>query len=138
MQEADDLYEFTNIRYGAPPTGELRFQPPQSPREVNRTVNNGDDSRICIQTLTKWMGPAKGFIKDYTNPLVQIKDTEWVIPPVWVSDPPGLPKDPRENEDCLFLDVFVPRPVFDNKETKKGKRFGTIILWGLYFLCFLW
>ena len=74
------------------------------------------------------MGLAKGFAKDYTNPLVQIKNTEWVIPPVWTADPPKLPKDPRENEDCLFLDVFVPRPVFDNQETKKGKMSRPIIL----------
>jgi hypothetical protein len=30
--------------------------------------------------------------------------------------------DPRTSEDCLFLDVFVPKSIFDSKATKDSKR----------------
>jgi acetylcholinesterase len=29
-------------------------------------------------------------------------------------------RDPRENEDCLFLDVMVPKKVFENAGTGRG------------------
>ncbi len=29
--------------------------------------------------------------------------------------------DPRTSEDCLFLDVFVPKSIFDSKATKHSK-----------------
>lgn len=32
------------------------------------------------------------------------------------------PPDPRTSEDCLFLDVFVPKSIFDSKATKNSKR----------------
>jgi hypothetical protein len=30
--------------------------------------------------------------------------------------------DPRTSEDCLFLDVLVPKSIFDSKATKDSKR----------------
>lgn len=38
------------------------------------------------------------------------------------------PPDPRESEDCLFLDVFVPEDVFENA----GKGFGAPVLVWIY------
>jgi len=32
------------------------------------------------------------------------------------------PPDPRTSEDCLFLDVFVPKSIFDTKATNDSKR----------------
>jgi acetylcholinesterase len=33
--------------------------------------------------------------------------------------------DPRENEDCLFLDVIVPKPLFD---ARGGQQQGAAVL----------
>jgi carboxylesterase type B len=39
--------------------------------------------------------------------------------------------DPRTNEDCLFLDVIVPKPVFDAAQryrVRGGKKQGVAVL----------
>jgi hypothetical protein len=41
-------YNFSNIRYAAPPVGNLRFAQPVKPA-VNRTLNDGQQSVICSQ-----------------------------------------------------------------------------------------
>ena len=80
------------------------------------------------------MPRAGGFIQDWINPLVSINETEWVSPPVWDNNPQLPAQDSRASEDCLFLDVFVPRPVFENKANAQGKIFGTNIFGILIFL----
>jgi carboxylesterase type B len=35
--------------------------------------------------------------------------------------------NPQETEDCLFLDVFVPKKVFDNRNGS-GKK-AAVLLW---------
>jgi acetyl esterase/lipase len=37
------------------------------------------------------------------------------------------PPDPRETEDCLFLDVLVPKAVFDNRQSNKG--LAPVMVW---------
>jgi len=36
--------------------------------------------------------------------------------------------DPREDEDCLFLDVLVPKPVFENARREKNKG-AAVMVW---------
>jgi carboxylesterase type B len=38
------------------------------------------------------------------------------------------PPDPRESEDCLFLDVLVPAQVF-TKRQKKGYKGAPVMVW---------
>lgn len=47
-------YNFSNIRYAAPPTGDLRFQPPQPPAENRGEVQTGLPGRICAQASPAW------------------------------------------------------------------------------------
>lgn len=81
-------YNFSNIRYAAPPTGSLRFQLPQDPVD-NRTagVQDGVYGKICPQAYTPWQSSAL------------------------VTAPPGE----AESEDCLFLDVVVPEQVWTER-----------------------
>jgi carboxylesterase type B len=37
------------------------------------------------------------------------------------------PPDPRETEDCLFLDVLVPESVFNNRHKKKN--LAPVMVW---------
>lgn len=81
-------YNFSNIRYAAPPTGSLRFQLPQDPVN-NRSagVQNGSYGKMCPQAYTPWQNSA------------------------FVTAPPGE----AESEDCLFLDVVVPEQVWNER-----------------------
>jgi acetylcholinesterase len=47
LQDTGNFYNFSNIRYAAPPVGELRFAPPQPPAENRSTVNDGGTSRYA-------------------------------------------------------------------------------------------
>ncbi|KAF1990527.1 alpha/beta-hydrolase [Aulographum hederae CBS 113979] len=73
-----DIFCFKNIRYGAPPVGELRFAKPQKP-ERNGTLSDGGYGPSCIQSKA----PAS-------------KKRQ-------LSGPEQGPTD----EDCLFLDLYV-------------------------------
>jgi hypothetical protein len=44
-QDTGNFYNFSNIRYAAPPVGNLRFAPPQAPAENRAAVNKGNVSR---------------------------------------------------------------------------------------------
>ncbi|PVH68955.1 hypothetical protein DL98DRAFT_189930, partial [Cadophora sp. DSE1049] len=49
------VYNFSNIRYAAPPLAKLRFSPPQTPTSNYSSVNDGLDSRICPQATAGWL-----------------------------------------------------------------------------------
>ena len=48
------FYNFSNVRYAAPPTGDLRFRPPQPPAQNRGEVQTGDVGRICAQASPAW------------------------------------------------------------------------------------
>lgn len=81
-------YNFSNIRYAAPPVDSLRFQPPLDPIN-NRSagVQDGTYGKICPQAYTPWQSSAA------------------------VEAPPGE----AESEDCLFLDVVVPEEAWSQR-----------------------
>lgn len=33
---------------------------------------------------------------------------------------PGIPENPMDSEDCLYLDVFVPQQIFENRKKRKA------------------
>ncbi len=103
-QATGGFYSFDNIPYAEPPVGQLRFRPPIPKITINRTVNDGSVSRICPQANGAWLGISVPFLIETI--------TGQTLP---ASDPSaGAPAaDPRESEDCLYLDVKTPRAVFD-------------------------
>ncbi|KAK9428007.1 alpha/beta-hydrolase [Lipomyces doorenjongii] len=121
-------YNFSNVRYAAPPLGPLRFKAPVKPTEINRTVDDGTTGRICPQAQPAWAATAAEFIKsiltgtNFTDP--ENPSDSMTIPPV----------DPRTTEDCLFLDVIVPQTVFDSVACSSGikpkpKSTVPVIIW---------
>lgn len=134
-------YNFSNIRYAAPPVGNLRFAAPIPPQTVNRTVNDGQQSVICPQAnpgnfkccaytiLVELISAAWELIEeDFLEgvPLsVLINQTTAAANLSLASIPPP---DPSTSEDCLFLDVFVPKSIFDCKSERNngGKFFPSI------------
>ena len=98
-------YNFSNIRYAAPPMGSNRFKPPVHPPR-NRVLHTGLQEFICPQALPGWENIAIAVLSGQN-----ISGTG--VPPFTAADIP--PVDPRTSEDCLFLNVLVPTAVYENK-----------------------
>jgi len=97
--------------------GPLRFRAPIPKITVNRTVNDGAVTRICPQASGAWLGISVPFMIEYL--------TGQPAGPPGGGPPPGPPpSDPRQSEDCLYLDVKTPRAVFDD-----GKKNLPVLVW---------
>ncbi|KAL8895702.1 MAG: hypothetical protein Q9207_008054 [Kuettlingeria erythrocarpa] len=83
-----DLYVFKNIRFAAPPVGNLRWAKPAPPTQESG-VQDGSYGPICVQT------PLPGL--QLTGP----------------GDIPA-PSFKEASEDCLFLDVYVPAKAIED------------------------
>jgi hypothetical protein len=95
-------YSFNNIPYAEPPLADLRFRLPVPLVTVNRTVNDGTNARVCYQQSAPWF--------QFSVPLViqTIMNGGITVPPSGPSPPVT-----GQSEDCLLLDVSVPKDVFD-------------------------
>jgi Carboxylesterase family len=78
------IYTFQNIRFGAPPIGDLRWAKPVPPA-LNTTTSDGNYGYQCVQ------GPV----------------TLAVLPGI-SSVATELQERKESSEDCLFLDLLVP------------------------------
>lgn len=123
-QESQGVYNFSNIRYAAPPIGDLRFRAPIPPEQNRTTVQKGDVGRICPQADPLWeTSITPNFVMDYLDnkkfngssdiSSYQYKPTK---------------QDPRATEDCLFLDVVVPQKIFLKANHKKPKL-APVLVW---------
>jgi len=79
-------------------------------------------NRICPQAGPAWSALATPFLTSLILG-TQYNGTVYVPPGANTSSPVPA-ADPRESEDCLFLDVFVPEDVL----AKAGKGYGAPVL----------
>ncbi|KAF2033354.1 alpha/beta-hydrolase [Setomelanomma holmii] len=128
-QSTGNFYNFSNIRYAAPPVGNLRFAAPQAPAQNRSSVNTGSTSRsrICPQAGPAWLQSATQFLTSLTLG-IPYNNTQIFTPPGANSSSIVPAQDPRESEDCLFLDVFVPEDVL----SKAGQGYGAPVLVWIY------
>ena len=94
-------YNFSNIRYAAPPLGSLRWKAPQDPPRSRKRIKYGSVGYICPQASPLWFQEANTALGNLSA----------VIPPAASSQ--------AENEDCLFLDVIVPIKLFDRRRSRR-------------------
>ncbi|KAL9594897.1 MAG: hypothetical protein Q9219_006774 [cf. Caloplaca sp. 3 TL-2023] len=91
-----DIYVFKNIRFAAPPVGNLRWAKPAAPtQEVG--VQDGSYGPICVQAPIQGpqlTGPGA------SSPIGQALNQFLAGIPV--------PSFKAASEDCLFLDLYVP------------------------------
>jgi acetylcholinesterase len=127
FNDTENFYSFTDIRYAAPPVGKLRFAPPQAPAENRSAVNNGGISRICPQGIPAWSPLQLKFLTS-TALGTEYKANQTYVVPGANSSSPVPPADPRESEDCLFLDVFVPEKVM-TKATQGYAPLTPVLVW---------
>ncbi|MCJ1477093.1 hypothetical protein MMC13_005764 [Lambiella insularis] len=111
-------YNFSNIRYGEPPVGELRFAAPVAVSGNSSTVNNGSVGVVCAQVDPAWTLITAEFLPDYfTGQPFNLSAAEAAL--LNSTAPPPAP-DPRTTEDCLFLDVHTPQKVFEKNGSSGG------------------
>ncbi|RDL40751.1 Carboxylic ester hydrolase [Venustampulla echinocandica] len=108
FNESGQYYNFSNVRYAAPPLGNLRFAPPTSPNLKTKLFNDGSKDVSCIQAVPWWT--------NYTNAwLTQGTDAFNISAGYQVPNITTLPRQPpAQQEDCLFLDIMVPKAIYDN------------------------
>jgi hypothetical protein len=100
------IYQFTNIRFAAPPVGELRFAKP-SPPALNTTLQTGNYGGSCMQSI------APSFLQGVLDNIAGSGAFSSMIAPLAASITGGIDlarfmNSNPSSEDCLFLDVFVP------------------------------
>ena len=122
-----NLYKFQNIRYAAPPTGDLRFRAPRPPLKASAgEVEDGRGRKECLQATIKW---GENFpVESCENcQCCEVEDDDGSCAepcsqgkPLWGSSkrllggliPSVNLTDPElYSEDCLFLDVWTPKDV---------------------------
>ncbi|KAL6831762.1 alpha/beta-hydrolase [Trichoderma camerunense] len=117
-------YNFTNIPYAEPPVGSLRWRAPIPPKGVQKTIQDGSVGKICPQQSPNWTITAVQFATAWaTNQLPSFNYT--AAEEIANSTPQTT--DPRTTEDCLVLDVIVPKAVLDKKKSH-GKK-APVLVW---------
>ncbi|KAM5380117.1 hypothetical protein ACJZ2D_003764 [Fusarium nematophilum] len=108
-------YDFSNIRYAAPPVGDLRFAPPAAPAVNRSAIQANDQARMCPQAIAEWL-PAS-----MEESLLYVFGQNASLPPT--STAPNTVM----TEDCLFLDVSVPRKIFEG--ARSGIAKAPVLVW---------
>ncbi|KAJ5350822.1 hypothetical protein N7541_008549 [Penicillium brevicompactum] len=121
-----DLYNFSNIRYAAPPLDDLRWKLPVAPEKNRAHVQTGDVGRVCPGALPVWALLQSQWLTSYWNHTAFELSTN-------ISSYPynPLPADGRTTEDCLFLDVIVPKAIFDQNNNKGSEyeQLAPVLVW---------
>lgn len=122
-----DAYTFQNIRYGKAPFGDLRFRAPQVPDANRSAIQTGAEGRTCPQGLPAWQALGGAVSGKWTDPGRNFSMDAWVddfktteVKPRDVNSGPG-----GTTEDCLFLDVVVPKKILQSAY----KKAAPIIVW---------
>lgn len=119
-----DTEQFSNIRYAAPPVGELRFAAPQPPAVNRSAVQTNNPDRICPQANPAWELIAEQFLPEYFTGKTVFNSSSFSTGGSATTTIPV--QDPRTNEDCLFLDVVVPQSIFESAGKGKG---APVMVW---------
>ncbi|KAF5873404.1 putative carboxylesterase family protein [Botrytis fragariae] len=92
--DEEQTVRFSNVRFAKPPVGPLRFAAPQYPDAIenNKEIQDSSVGANCIQAFP----PAKNS---------------------GVTTEP--PPESTQSEDCLFLDIYVPRWVLEEESDEQ-------------------
>ncbi|KAJ8274684.1 hypothetical protein COCON_G00093090, partial [Conger conger] len=85
------VVQFLGVPYAAPPTGDRRFQPPESPAPWPETRNATQFAAVCPQSVQEGRLPEVMLPVWFTNSMEIVSS--------YVQD---------QSEDCLYLNIYVP------------------------------
>ncbi|KAH8799840.1 acetylcholinesterase precursor [Xylogone sp. PMI_703] len=122
FNETGQFYNFSNVPYAAPPVGKLRFSAPvaHSIPHGKLPVNDGSRYAVCPQGIPAWTAVTTQWL---TEGLGSINISAGYQPPNITSLPTPLY---GTSEDCLLLDILVPKAIFDNRSRGEG---APVMLW---------
>ncbi|KAK4501003.1 hypothetical protein PRZ48_006809 [Zasmidium cellare] len=136
--DAGGYYNFTNIRFGAPPIGQWRFRAPRVPEAGDRHITNGGfDNIVCPSVMPSWMNTVNqqiGLLENALQEKYQTLYTEVLEGVVVNATEPSIGtldgSTPGENvtEDCLFLDLVDPHSVWENRNSCSTTK-APVIVW---------
>ncbi|TQV99795.1 acetylcholinesterase [Cordyceps javanica] len=128
--ETSEIYTFSNIRYAQSPTGNLRFRAPSYPLADRSTVRNGSEPRTCPQGIPAWQSKAFVPIDEFSTRGAPFNLSAWERA---IEDAPALPIDTTQGttEDCLFLDVHVPKKIWERaqRQPEGGFHGVPVLVW---------
>ncbi|EME40268.1 hypothetical protein DOTSEDRAFT_74915 [Dothistroma septosporum NZE10] len=125
INDTGNYYNFSNIRYAQAPTDQLRFREPVFPKLDRLKLHTGDVERICPQANAVWSFTSSQSVQEYLQGKTEFLPTDFAINGSAVLGAFVQTQDPRESEDCLFLDVMVPKQIFDNR----NKSGAAVLVW---------
>ena len=106
--------------------GNLRFAAPVAPTGRNTKVNNGSVGSICPQSQPAWTPLQYEFSLAYAQGIpFNMTAAAAALAAANLSTTP----DPRTTEDCLFLDVFVPKNIFNNRSSAQKGKGAAVLVW---------
>lgn len=127
--ETTEIYTFSNIRFAQSPTGNLRFRAPAAPLVDRSTIRNGSEHRTCPQGIPAWQSKAFAPIDQFSSSGKPFNLTAWEKA---IEDSPIIPIDTTKGttEDCLFLDIHVPKKIFERAQhNPKGFHGVPVLVW---------
>lgn len=96
------------------------------PKKNRSQVFTGEVGRICPQSDPAWLLIAEKFIPEYLAGKTTFSPSDFNSS----SSMSGVPaQDPRSTEDCLFLDVLVPKKIFDKRQGNKKSKGAPVLVW---------
>ena len=118
-QKTGNYYTFSNIRFAAPPVGDLRFRAPAPPLVNRSIIIDGSLGYTCPQSQPGWWTTTFKVLGNLTKAI------------------PAQTNPQEQNEDCLFLDVVAPASKFEKSRPKLHTSLSPVLVWihgGGYFI----
>ncbi|KAL8875091.1 MAG: hypothetical protein Q9198_006502, partial [Flavoplaca austrocitrina] len=124
LSENGKFVTFKNIPYAEPPIGDNRFFGPIPIQKRTEGVNYGLVENVCPQAQVGWAPKAMEFLRDFPNAPALAKWTD----PITAADYGPTQYPPKNvSEDCLTLDVVVPKSVWDSRKSNGMK--AAVVAW---------
>ncbi|PGH11199.1 hypothetical protein AJ79_05041 [Helicocarpus griseus UAMH5409] len=127
---ATETYKFSNIRFAQPPIGDLRFAAPVPPEGISDQVNRGEVGAVCPQAVPVASLVSESVKRDYMTGIPFNETAAALLLEGLQANLTGFVEDilsdPQINEDCLFLDVVVPKAVFERPSGAPG---APVMVW---------
>ena len=93
-------------------------------------MDDGNVGRICPQGVPAWLQIGAPFLAAYAKgqPFNFTAANQTAAENTHTMTPTPPPQDPRTTEDCLFLDVIVPKLTFDSTNVKNTSQ-SPVLVW---------